>query len=82
MLNLKLFFLHCRYYLLSKKLIFFFITDEHLLAKMIRSLLTSLLVGCLELVGTTLGAELDSASCLQLGFNPAKVGRTSVPDPQ
>jgi hypothetical protein len=40
---------------------------------MIRSLLTSLLVGCLELVGSSLGAELDSATCLQLGFNPAKV---------
>jgi len=40
---------------------------------MIRSLLTSLLVGCLELAGSSLGAELDSAACLQLGFNPAKL---------
>ncbi len=48
------------------------LTDEKLV-RMIRSLLTSLLMGCLELVGSSLGAELDSATCLQLGFNPAKV---------
>lgn len=40
---------------------------------MLVRLLSSLLVGCLELVGSSLAAQLDSASCLQLGFNPAKL---------
>jgi hypothetical protein len=54
-------------------LFFLSVLSDEKLVRMIRSLLTSLLVGCLELVGSSLGAELDSATCLQLGFNPAKV---------
>ena len=47
---------------------------------MIRNLISGLLLALLDSAGTVLGTELDSASCLQLGFNAANLLCSSCDD--
>ncbi len=47
---------------------------------MIRNLISGLLLALLDSTGSVLGTELDSGSCLQLGFNSAKLLCSSCDD--